>query len=194
MNLSREDAATVDARGACNAPLLSLCTGPRYTARSRHDWCSVWFRTAPALLLMLPPGYLTPLYRHLLPETDHLRHRGRGVRPTTPSRCVTAVDTCVGRNVLHRLLMTSRGAFTSGQPVVTLQRLSQAGIPGNTRPETAIRDLSLSTGRPPTTCSSEVLRYRGVVAARVVSLVSSLSGPPRNVLTRIDRPCVTTRW
>lgn len=93
----RED-ATDDARGACNAPCLLfvldvLARGiPPHT---RHDWRSVWFRTAPAILLMLPPGYLTPLYRHLLPETDHLRHRGHGVRPTTPPRCVTAVDTCV---------------------------------------------------------------------------------------------------
>ena len=93
----RED-ATDDARGSYNAPCLlfvldALARGiPPHT---RHDWRSVWFRTAPAILLMLPPGYLTPLYRHLLPETDHLRHRGHGVRPTTPPRCVTAVDTCV---------------------------------------------------------------------------------------------------
>jgi hypothetical protein len=113
------------------------------------DWRGVWFRTAPAILLMLPPGYLTPLYRHLLPETDHLRHRGHGVQPTTPPRCVTAVDTCVEQYLLRRILLTSRGALTSGQVRVgsacSYVTAPQSGNPGPPAPR---QQLETSLCRP----------------------------------------------
>jgi hypothetical protein len=70
-----------------------------------------------------------------------LRHRGHGVRPATPPRCVTAVDTCVEQYLLRRILLTSRGALTSGQvrsgqPVVTLQSGNRDHPPrdSNSRP------------------------------------------------------------
>lgn len=65
----------------------------------------------------------------------------------------------------------------SGRPVVALQRLSQTfpGIPAP-RQRLETRDLSLSTGRPPTTVRAKHLRYRRVPAAALV--VSLPSAPP----------------
>jgi hypothetical protein len=122
-------------RVALAMPLaLSLYWSTVYRRHTRHDLDRPVFgtETAPAApadvycMYCRPALNLTPLYRHLHPETDHLRHRCHGVRPTTSPRSVTAVDTCVGQNLCDRCLSTSRGAFRafrSGQLIVALQRL-----------------------------------------------------------------------
>ena len=115
-------------RVALAMPLaLSLYWSTVYRPHTRHDRGLVFGSERLLLLLLIycRPANLTPLYRHLHPETDHLRHRCHDVRPDHIS------TQCYSCRHLRRAKSPRIGPcwpvdrlFRSGQLIVALQRLA----------------------------------------------------------------------